>query len=245
MAGALRESQRVDHEPAYVLHSWPYSETSLVIDVYTARHGRLPLLARGARRPRAALRGVLEAFQPLSIGWSGRGEVRTLQIAEWVGGLPRPAGRALWCGFYINELMMRLAVRDDPHESLFGSYAEAISQLAHGTDPEPTLRLFEKRLLAALGYGLVLDAEGGSRRPLEEGSLYTYDPERGPIRAEAGQAAEYLVSGATLRAIEAEQFGDRQVLAQAKALMRQVIAYRLDGRPLRVNQVWREVLDVV
>ncbi len=244
MSGASRDLARVDDEPAFVLHSYPYSETSLLIDVYTAHHGRLPLLARGARRPRAALRGVLQAFQPLAIGWSGRGEVRTLQRAEWMGGVPRPAGRALWCGFYLNELIMRLVPRDDPHEALFADYARAVSQVCVGSDPEPVLRLFEKRLLSCLGYGLVLDVEADSRRPLEDETPYTYDPDRGPLRAQAQGAVPGVFTGGVLRAIASERFEDRWVLSQAKLLMRQVIAHRLEQKPLRVTQVWRDLLEI-
>jgi DNA repair protein RecO (recombination protein O) len=244
VAAAGRDQARVDDEPAFVLHSYPYSETSLLIDVYTAHYGRLPLLARGARRPRAALRGVLQAFQPLVIGWSGRGEVRTLQRAEWMGGLPRPAGRALWCGFYLNELLMRLLPRDDPHEALFADYAQALSRVCLGAEPEPVLRLFEKRLLSSLGYGLVLDVEADTRQPVDAETPYTYEPDRGPVRAREAGAVQGVFSGAALRAIAAEQFEDRAVLAQAKHLMRQVIAHRLDQKPLRVTQVWRDLLEL-
>src|SRR5579871_1289014 len=141
MAG--REASRVDDERAFVLHSYPYSETSLIVDCFTARYGRVPLVARGARRPRSALRGLLLAFQPLALGWAGRGEVRTLVRAEWIGGVPRPHGRALWCGFYLNELLMRLLARDDAHERLFDTYATAIERISSRRDLEPVLRWFE------------------------------------------------------------------------------------------------------
>ena len=243
MSSPPRELSRVDEERAYVLHSYPYSETSLIVDFFTVRFGRVPLLARGARRPRSALKGVLLAFQPLAVAWSGRGEVRNLHRAEWLGGVPRPGGRALWCGFYLNELLMRLLARDDPHEQLFAAYATAIERISTQSKLEPVLRWFEKRLLGELGYALVLDGEAGTRRPLEDDALYSYDPDRGPVRA-AGDRGPGLVSGRTLKAIAAEEFEDARVLGEAKGLMRQVIGHRLERQPLRVSQVFRALQDL-
>jgi DNA repair protein RecO (recombination protein O) len=239
------EHQRVDDEPSFVLHSYPYSETSLIVDVFSLRHGRVPLLARGARRPHSQLRGMLLAFQPLSLHWAGRNEVRTLVRAEWQGGLPLLSGRAMWCGFYLNELLMRMLARDDPHEDLFAVYGEALQRMAAGAAPEPVLRWFEKRLLLALGYALVLEAEAGTHgQALDEQALYRYDPERGPLRIEQGEAGGTRVRGSTLRAIAEDRFEDPQVLGEAKALMRQVIAHRLERHPLRVAQVFRELQDL-
>jgi DNA repair protein RecO (recombination protein O) len=244
MNAPARESSRVDEERAFVLHSYPYSETSLIVDMFSVRFGRVPLVARGARRPRSTLRGVLLAFQPLSIAWSGRGEVRTLHRAEWLGGLPRPAGRAMWCGFYLNELLMRLLARDDPHERLFLAYGEAIERIATQGALEPVLRWFEKHLLRELGYGLVLEAEGDTGRPLEDDAIYSYDPERGPLRAAGPLRSPGTVSGRTLKAIAAERFDEPQVLAEAKVLMRQVIGFRLERQPLRVTQVFRALQEL-
>ncbi len=102
----MNQRHRVDGQPAFVLHAYPYSETSLIVDVFSRDHGRVAVLARGARRPRSVLRGVLLAFQPLELAWAGRGEVHTLIRAEWQGGQPLLAGKALFCGYYLNELLM-------------------------------------------------------------------------------------------------------------------------------------------
>jgi len=107
--------QRIDGQQAYVLHSYPYSETSLVVDVFSRDHGRVPLLARGARRPRSALRGLLMAFQPLELGWFGGGEVKTLAKVEWLGGVPLLSGRCLMLGYYMNELLVKMLPREDAH----------------------------------------------------------------------------------------------------------------------------------
>jgi len=243
--GESREAARVDEERGFVLHSYPYSETSLIVDVFSLRHGRVPLLARGARRPRSALRGVLLAFQPLALAWTGRGEVRTLLRAEWVGGLRRLSGRALWCGFYLNELLIRFLARDDPNEALFEDYAGALGRIGTESNAEPILRWFEKRLLLESGYALVLDAEADTGQPVAEDARYAYDPDRGPLRSPgSGRTIQGLFSGRTLRAIAREDFDDPQVLGEAKTLMRQVIAHRLESLPLQVARVFRELQDL-
>src|SRR3990172_6126372 len=156
-AGAVRH----DAQPAFVLHNYPYRETSLVLEVFTQHHGRVAMVARGARRPRSALRGVLLAFQPLLLSWSGRSELRTLYKAEWRGGLPQLKGVALLCGFYLNELMVKLLPHDDPHKALYRTYFDTLHALGKGGDHAATLRRFEKHLLKELGYALTLDHDVG------------------------------------------------------------------------------------
>jgi DNA repair protein RecO (recombination protein O) len=141
-------------QPAFVLHSYPYRETSLIVEAFTRHHGRIGLLAKGARRPKSALRGTLLAFQPLLIQWGGRGELRGLHSAEWQGGVAQLKGIGLMSGFYLNELLLRFLHRDDPHEGLFDLYAEAISALSTNNRIAATLRRFEKFLLGELGYAL-------------------------------------------------------------------------------------------
>ena len=131
--------QRVDGQAAYILHSYAYSETSLILDVFARDYGRLPLLARGARRPRSALRGVLQAFQPLELGWFGAGEVRTLARAEWLGSMPLLGGTALMLGYYLNELLMKLLPREDAHSALFEAYAGTLRGLAQGGNGAPVI----------------------------------------------------------------------------------------------------------
>ena len=119
----------MDQEPGYVLHSYPYKESSLIVEVFTRRHGRAGLLARGARRPRSAIRGMLLAFHPLGLSWSGSGELGTLRTVDWAGTHRAPVGRGLMCGFYLNELLLRLVPRDDPHERLFDAYAAEVQRV--------------------------------------------------------------------------------------------------------------------
>jgi DNA repair protein RecO (recombination protein O) len=119
-------SVRRDSDPAFVLHAYPYRETSLVVEMFCQHKGRVGLVARGARRPRSALRGVLLAFQPLEVSWAGKSELKTLHSAEWRGGIAQLRGKPLICGFYLNELLLKLLAREDPHEALFHHYSEAV-----------------------------------------------------------------------------------------------------------------------
>ena len=243
----MNERHRAMAETAYILHSQPYKETSLLIEVFTQDFGRIAMVARGARRPRSALRGVLLAFHPLSLGWFGKGEVRTLSRAEWLGGQAFLQGEALLCGYYLNELLIRLLQREDPHERLFGHYQEALSDLAQRKPAEPLLRAFEKALLAELGYALSMEGEG--RTGINPLALYRYDPERGAVPAET--ADEYstvapfpVIHGSTLLDIGRNDFGNQQTLNEAKSLMRSLLDYRLDNEPLRSRRVYRELLDL-
>jgi len=243
----MPERGRVDRAAAYVLHTYPYSETSLIVEALTRTHGRLPLLAKGARRPGSQIRGTLLAFQPLSASWSGRGEVRTLVRCEWHGGQPLLAGQRLLCGFYLNELLLRLLPREDPHEQLFDRYVEAVAGLAHGADESPILRAFERRLLAELGYALPLEHEAGADTPIEPGRLYRYDPEQGAIPVDDdGAAAEEMlvVPGRVLLDIARDDYSSAATAQAAKQLMRIAITRRLDRQPLHSRTIFRELANL-
>ena len=236
-----RVRQRVDGAAAFLLHSYPYSETSLILEVFAREHGRLALLARGARRPRAALRGVLLAFQPLELGWFGGGEVKTLAKAEWLGGMAFLNGPALLLGYYLNELLLKLLPREDAHAVLFDAYAEALAVLARGATEAAELRRFEKILLKELGYGLLLDrdAEGVA---IEAECRYRYQLERGAVPAEATDAGLAL-RGKTLLDLAADDYGDPRSLAEAKQLMRHLLAHYLSGQTLQTRRVFMELQD--
>src|SRR6202008_3121754 len=195
--------KRADHEPGYVLHTYPYNETSLIVEAFTRRFGRVGLLARGARRPRSTMRGVLLAFHPLRLTWSASAELGTLMQAEWGGGQKSLAGIGLMCGFYLNELLLRLLPRDDPHESLFEIYADALRQLSEGNPQASVLRSFEKRLLSELGYAPLLEREAVSGAPIEPSRRYVYEPDRGPVPLR-NSSSELSVSGQTLLDLAAD-----------------------------------------
>ncbi len=234
---------RVSGQPGFVLHSYPYKETSLIVDVFTRDHGRVPLVAKGAKRPHSTLRGVLQTFQPLQLAWSGKSEVRTLVSAEWIGGL-RPLERsALLCGFYLNELLVKLLARDDPHPLLFDHYVSALNQLAHDEPPAIVLRKFELALLKETGVAgsLVLSAQSGEE--VEPNRYYVFDPDRGPREAMASDTAP-VVLGKTLIDMEAADYSDLATQQQSKFLMRHLLAHHLGGMPLNTRQILIDLLQL-
>jgi DNA repair protein RecO (recombination protein O) len=237
---------RHQDEPAFVLHSYPFRETSLIIDVYSRSHGRLAIVARGARRPRSSLRGVLMNFQPLLLSWFGKGEVRTLHSAEWQGGQPYLQGTALMCGFYLNELLLNLLARDDPHEQLFDYYRATLYRLAHETDHAATLRCFERHLLQELGYALVLDREAGSGKAIQAELCYRYVVERGALPDDSGpddgDARTGLpVLGKTMLDMAVDDYADPVTAQQSKQLMRMLLNHHLGGKVLLTRELIKDL----
>ncbi len=248
----------------YVLHTYPYRETSLILQAWTEKHGRLGLVAKGARRPRSALRSLLVPFQPLVLAWFGRGELRTLKTAEPESPATPLAGQSLMSAFYLNELLLKLTHRDDPHEGLFGAYDAAIAELRrlsrHGLraagmgtaepgasaarDIEPVLRRFELRLLQELGYALELAHEVPAGTPIAAERDYWYVVERGPVAVVEGEVAPanaVRLRGATLIDLEHGRFEEDGTVAQAKQLMRLLINHSLNGQELATRAMVREL----
>ncbi len=226
-------------QPAYVLHQRVYRETSLLLEIFSLEHGRLGLVARGARRGKSGWRALLQPFRPLLLSWSGRGELYSLVGAEPAEPAPQLQGRALLSGFYLNELLMRLLHRNDPHPELYGAYGAALISLGDTSQTEQVLRIFEKRLLQAIGYGLILDTDVATGAPVSPGRRYVYLVEHGPSsEAPAGQAG-VLLDGETLVALEREILDSPEVLVQAKALMRYVLAAYLGDKPLASRELFR------
>ncbi len=240
MSGSPKARQ--DGQPAFVLHSYPFRETSLVVEVYARNFGRLALVARGARRPKSSVRGVLLPFQPLLLSWFGTSELRTLHQAEWQGGQPQLTGRALICGFYLNELLLKLLPREDPYESLFSHYQDALLGLASPADQAAVLRGFERRLLQELGYGLVLDHDVETGAGIEAGGDYVYEPERGPVPARDSRGGNSVqLCGKTLLDMACDQYADPVTVSQSKALMRVLINHHLGDQTLHTRQLLKDL----
>jgi DNA repair protein RecO (recombination protein O) len=233
---------RVDHQPGYLIHSYPWRETSLVVEVFTRDHGRMALVARGAKRPTSHFRGTLAAFCPLLLAWSGRGEVKTLMRVEWCGGLAPLRGDGLLAGFYMNELLVRLLARGDAHEGLFAAYGAALAALALARGPAPTLRAFEVALLREAGFLPVLDRciDG---TPVDPDARYRIESTRGLAPAD-NTGDEVGLHGATALAMAAGEFGDARVAAESKAALRQLIRYHLDGRPLNTRRILQDLKEL-
>jgi DNA repair protein RecO (recombination protein O) len=231
---AGRAAECVQDEPAFVLHTIPWRETSLVVELLTRDHGRVACVAKGAKRPASRLRGVLTGFQPLHVSFTGRHELRTLTAADWLGGMAAPQGDGLLCGFYMNELLVRLLPRDDPHPGLFDGYAQALVALGLGESLEATLRRFEWQLLREIGYALDLERDADDR-PIDPGRRYALMPGRGFLATDVAEEGGF--AGATLRDIADERYDSTATLAEAKRLTRSLLARHLDGHVLKTRQI--------
>ncbi len=231
---------KVELQPGFVLHSRPYRDTSALVEAYTAGHGRIGMVARGARSEKSRLRGLLQPFRRVLLSWSGRGELQTLHAAEEVGPALHLSGARLISGFYVNELMMRLSHRGDANTQLFAAYAATLQSLATTDDPGPTLRVFEKRLLESLGYGLQLehDTEG---MPIDPGCRYGYAIETGPVPIAIAPPMALEITGATLQALAAENFKELRCARESKALMRFILGYYLGPQPLHSRALFRNL----
>ncbi|MFT5532447.1 MAG: DNA repair protein RecO (recombination protein O) [Burkholderiaceae bacterium] len=227
---------RISGQPGFVLHSYAHKETSLIIDAFTREHGRIALVAKGAKRPHSALRGVLQTFQPLSLSWTGKSEIRTLTGAEWVGGLLPLEKSALLCGFYLNELLIKLIARDDPHPGLFDYYVAALNQLAHGEAAPIVLRKFELRLMKETGVAADLSLCSSTGQRVLPTSSYVVDPERGARPARQSDIWPRVV-GQTLLDMECEEYAGMTTQSQSKLLMRFLLAHQLGGVPLNTRQI--------
>jgi DNA repair protein RecO (recombination protein O) len=197
-------TRRISDEPAFVLHRYDWSESSLILEVLTRQSGRVALVARGAKKPSSNFRPVLLPLQPLRLAFGGEGEIRQLKSAEWAGGQVMPTGEALLAGYYLNELVLRLLARDDPHPALFDAYSTAVAVLAgaKGEALEPALRAFELLLLREIGLLPTLDAQTATLAPLAPSVRYNLVPEAGLAELPAGDARPAL-AGAQWRALQA------------------------------------------
>ena len=229
----MKSMRRVWLAPAYVLHQYPYRDSSRIVEVFTSEHGRLTLFARGAQGPKS-VRGLLRPFQRMLVSWSGKGEACQLVTAELDGPVTSLAPQRLMSGFYLNELVLRLTARLDPHPEIFFSFASCMQALCDGDVVEPTLRRFEKRLLHELGYGLEL-AVTRAGVPVDPGAYYRFAAQSGmlPCVAETPGA----VYGQSLADLQAESFGDTRTLRDSKRVLRSAIDACLDGRQLKSREV--------
>jgi DNA repair protein RecO (recombination protein O) len=231
-----RSQRRVDLALGYVLHHRPWRDTSRILEVFTREHGRLTLFARGVRGPSARLAPLLQPFQPLLFSWNGRGEAPALSGAERAGGAGALPPACLIGCFYLNELLLRLTTRHDALPELFDDYHGTLSLLAGGAPLEASLRIFEKRLLEALGYGLDLASEAGSARPIRADAHYDFRPGQGLV-AVTGQAG--ALSGHSLLALARETLSEERALADARRVLQAALGACLEGRPLATRAVAR------
>jgi DNA repair protein RecO (recombination protein O) len=227
----MQPRERISLEPAFILHSREYRDTSRILDVFTQQHGRLTLFARGARGPKSRLASLLMPFRPLLVSWTGRGDAAQLTGAELRGEALTLPSRQVMSGFYLNELIISLTTRHDPQSQLFGDYDGALRRLAGDAAPEPVLRVFEKRLLAALGYGLESDISARTYYQFRVGSGL----------CEVREDAPGAYSGRCLLALQEEALLDAESLDVARRVLRQALDHCLEGRELRTRTVARSM----
>ncbi len=233
-------TERVENARASILHQRPYRETSLLLEVFSRDYGRIGLVANGARRPKSRLRALLQPLREVILSWQIRGELGTLRMAEACSREPVLAGDALYAGFYMNELLMRLCVRADPHPELYDTYRVALTRLAELQPPGLVLRLFEKDLLESIGYGLQLQLETQSGQPVNPREQYLFDVQQGPqIAADKGE--NRTVSGEALLALHSGDLTDPAHRRAAKQILQQAIARLLDNKPLRTVQTLKQM----
>ncbi|HXW10320.1 MAG TPA: DNA repair protein RecO C-terminal domain-containing protein [Steroidobacteraceae bacterium] len=274
----MSSARRVSLEPAFLLHHYPWRDTSRILELLTRTHGRVSVVARGSRQSAATTGGSLQSFTACLVSWSGRGEMGYLtgverllrssptsagEVARSAGegsGSPEPspdlrstspgvpgevkslAGDRLMSGFYANELLLRLLQRHDPHPALFDAYATLLERLrAADEDAARALRIFEKRLLEELGWGLNLEHEAASGAPVEASRSYRYGLEGGAEPIDGVAAGSLIFCGASLLSLAGETLDDPRSLADARRLLRAALDRLLDGRALRTRDVLLEM----
>jgi len=233
---------RIQDQPAYILHHRAFRDTSQILEIITPEHGRLSLMSRGSRGAKSRLKSILQPFRPLLIGWSGKGEMPTLTAAE-----PQAVknlnltGKALPSAFYINELIMKLFHKHDVNQRIYYLYESIVRLLSDKHEIEPILRSFEKQLLEELGFGLNLSLNAESGEAVDVNEEYAYYLEHGPVNVKTVYDESYILklSGKSLLDLDANTLNSAQSLKDAKRLMRVILNYYLEGKPIKSRELFR------
>ncbi|GJL80459.1 MAG: DNA repair protein RecO [marine bacterium B5-7] len=237
----MSSPRRIHKQPAFVLNRRPFSESSLIVDLFTRDYGRVGVLAKGARRLKSPYRGVLQVFNPLAVGWSGRRELVTLTRAEPVTRPFNLIGQRLVCGWYSNELLTRSLLRGDPHEQLFDSYSELIDVLSTGAHAEWSLRMFETALLKDVGYGILFDRDVVTKSHIDANRNYLYLAGRGPVEEGVEGFSGLPVGGRALIALATGELPPLDIQQEAKRLTRMLLVDLMEGRTLKSRSVFRQM----
>lgn len=232
-------SRRVLLAPGYILHHRPYRDTSRILEVLVRDHGRLTLFARGVRGPKPRFGGVLQPFELLLLSFQVGREAGQLTGAESAESTPALPASRLMSGFYLNELLLKLMPRHDPMAEVFDDYRRALAGLRSQARVEAVLRLFEKRLLEAMGYGMDPASEARTGKAVEADGLYRFAPSQGLIPARPGDTE--AIPGSSLLALAREELGEERVLEDARRVLRAALAERLEGKELATRRVARAV----
>jgi len=231
-------ARRIQLEPAFLLHHYPWRDSSRILEFFTRSHGRVSVFARAARRGGSSLPAALQPFGELLVSWSARGEAGQLTGAERVQAPAFLAGERLMSGFYANELLIRLLPRHDAHPALYDAYAAVVARLHDpAADPARALRVFEKRLLQELGWGLDLAHDSLTGEPIDPARAYRYRIDGGAEAVDGVAEGALVFAGESLLSLAREELADAQSVADARRLLRAALDQCLDGRPLRTREV--------
>lgn len=232
---------RVNLQPAYVMHSRPYRDSSALLEMFTAEHGRISLVARGARRQyrKGSSAALLQPFTPVLVSFSGRSQLKTLVAIESARGMLALRGERMFSGMYMNELLVRLLHHNDAHPALFAAYDQALQALSGSDAVDTVLRRFEFTLLDELGYGFDLGVDGVSGEPILAGCWYRYEPNVGLVACAApGERTGFVIAGTDVIALATGDIGGSARQA-AKRLLREALAVHLGEEPLRSRELFR------
>jgi len=233
---------RIQDQPAYILHHRPYRDTSQILELFTCDHGRITVVSKGSRSAKSKTRATLQPFVSLLVSWAGKGEMPTLTAAEVITQAPlKLSGNALPSAFYINELLMKLLHRHDVHEDVFHMYKETLLLLQNPQGLEKNLRLFEKNLLQLLGFEMNLSRDAEAGEPVQADQSYRYYIEHGPVLAmdREHDTRSLLVKGSSLISFEEERLDSAEALKDIKSIMRYVLAYYMEGKPIKSRELFR------
>ncbi len=225
-------------QTAYILHTIRYRDSSLIVELLTRDHGRVSLIAKGVRREKSRQRAFLQYFKKVKVSWQGKGDLYTLTHVEEfpysVSTHPNLSGEALYCGFYLNELLIKLIVKHDPVSELFELYDQTLVKMGTDKSRSLVLRIFEKKLLQLLGYGLALEFEADTGKKVKDNKLYRYIIETGPVSSHNHELlSDVLIHGSSMIALVNEQINDKRSLRECRNLMRRVIDFYLGNKKIK------------
>ena len=232
----------IEHEPSFLLHQMPYSETSQIVRIFSQKFGRVDLIAKGSKRPKSKFRSYLQPFLPLQLSWSGKSQLKTLRHAEIHGQyLASIQGKYLLSAYYLNELILSFLRMEDPYPNLFAVYASTLHDFSELKPIEPSLRQFEILMLSEIGYAINFSTEAHSQKPIETDMEYVFFVEQGFVSKRDHNSDSLLIKGYTIQAINEGDFSDQETLICAKKILRLSIHYHLDGKELKSKKVFREI----
>ena len=232
----------VEHEPSYLMHQIPYSETSQIVRIFSQKFGRVDLIAKGSKRPKSKFRSYLQPFLPLQLSWSGKSQLKTLRQAEIHGQyLARIQGKYLFSAYYLNELILSFLRMEDPYPNLFALYTSTLHDFSESKPIEPSLRQFEILMLSEIGYAINFTTEAHSQKPIETDLDYVFIVEQGFVSKQDQNSDSFRVKGQAIKAINKGNFSDQETLISAKKILRLSIQYHLDGKELKSKKVFKAI----